>query len=362
MKIGFFITSDGMGGAENATYNLVKTLSKNKSTKIYVFVNQDLYSSYKILNRADVYNLGKINRCNKFSILYSLILMSRKLKKIIRNMRLDILQVCLQDPITVSNWVKGDFRKITRIAGGDLDILVQSFKNKKSSFSSRNVNKCFNNSSKLICLSDWQQELLEDKYKSKSGVINNGIDTENFKPIPNIKQEKKVVLFAGRFIDWKGIKEILNVAKRLPQYEFWFAGQGPLSKEIKGKNIRKFGFQPKEKLVKLYNKATICIFPSWHEPFGNVAREAMACGRAVIVTPKGFSETITSEKDGIIIPAKDENALKNAIVDLMTNEKKRKQIEKNARKKALRYSWDKIADEYLKVFREAIKENENPSK
>ena len=110
-----------------------------------------------------------------------------------------------------------------------------------------------------------------------------------------------------------------------------------------------------EELVKLYNQATICIFPSYRESFGLVGLEAMSCGRAVIATPLGFSEYIENGKDGIIIPAKDENALKNAIVDLMTNEKKRKMLEKNARKKALKYSWDKIARQCLNVFREVIK-------
>jgi len=71
----------------------------------------------------------------------------------------------------------------------------------------------------------------------------------------------------------------------------------------------------------------------------------------------GFSEYIENGKDGIIIPAKDEKALKNAIINLMENTPKRKKLEKNARKKALKYSWSKVAKQYLKVFREVIKEN-----
>jgi glycosyltransferase involved in cell wall biosynthesis len=171
-----------------------------------------------------------------------------------------------------------------------------------------------------------------------------------------VKQKENIILFAGRYIDWKGINEMINVAKQLPQYEFWFAGQGPLDNKIKGNNIKNLGFKTTKELVKLYNQATICIYPSWHEPFGNVAREAMACQKAVIATPKGFSETIENGKDGIIIPAKDEDALKNAILDLMTHEKKRKMLEKNARKKALKYSWDKVAEKYYQLCKEAVRD------
>ena len=100
----------------------------------------------------------------------------------------------------------------------------------------------------------------------------------------------------------------------------------------------------------------ICVLPSYYESFGITGLEAIACQRAVIATPLGFSEYIENGKDGIIIPAKDEGALKNAIVDLMTNEKKRKKLEKNARKKALKYSWDKVAKKYLEIYKLVIKE------
>lgn len=59
---------------------------------------------------------------------------------------------------------------------------------------------------------------------------------------------------------------------------------------------------------------------------------------------------------GIIIPAKDEKALKDAIERLMNDEKLRKELEKNARKKALQYSWEKVAKQYLEVFKSVVRE------
>jgi glycosyltransferase involved in cell wall biosynthesis len=208
----------------------------------------------------------------------------------------------------------------------------------------------------LVSVGNEQIQNLSERYKEKTIVISNGVDSRVFKPLKSIKQKKNIILFTGRFIDIKGIKEIIGVAKQLPQYEFWFAGQGELEKEIIGKNVKNFGFQSTRKLVKLYNQATICIFPSHREGFPLCGLEAMSCGRAVIATPLGFSEYIGNGKDGIIIPTKDENALKNAIIDLMINEKKRKILEKNARKKALKYSWNNVAEQYMKVFKEVIKE------
>ena len=186
-------------------------------------------------------------------------------------------------------------------------------------------------------------------------VIPNGVELDTFKPLKKTKQNKNTILFVGKFVEMKGIKEIIAVAKQLPQYEFWFAGQGPLANLINLPNTKNLGFKSTKELARLYNKPTICVFPSYREGFPNVALEATACGKAIIATPLGFNEYIKNGKDGIIIPAKDEKALKNAILDLMENPKKRKAIEKNARKKALNYSWDKITKQYLKVFKDIVK-------
>ena len=80
----------------------------------------------------------------------------------------------------------------------------------------------------------------------------------------------------------------------------------------------------------------------------------MACQKPVIATPLGFSEYMENEKDGIIIPAKDEKALKKVIIRLMKDKKLREKLSKNARKKALQHSWDKVAKQYLKVFKEVL--------
>ena len=115
----------------------------------------------------------------------------------------------------------------------------------------------------------------------------------------------------------------------------------------------------KIKVVKLYNQATICVAPSYWEGFSNVGLEVTACKRALIATQEAFSEYITDKKNGILIPAKDEVALKNAIVDLMTNEKKRKEIEKNAREKALKYSWEDVSKKWSTLFKKISKNETN---
>lgn len=140
----------------------------------------------------------------------------------------------------------------------------------------------------------------------------------------------------------------------MPQYEFWFVGNGSLEKEIKGKNVKNLGFKEGRGLVKAYNKAEICVFPSYWENLPMVGLEAMSCGKAIIATKLGFSEIIENGKEGLIIEPKNEKKLKQAIVRLMTNSKLRKKFERNTRKKALKYNWDMIVREYYKLYKRVL--------
>lgn len=343
MKIGFLIISHGFSGAEKALYNLISNINNNE---LNLITNEEIITNYSNLQNIKIINLGKYYN-GKYRFMNKVINSS----KIIKKLDLDILIIFLSHSLPIYYLLSNRQKTILNLRGEEIHRFINKFKPINKFFMRYALQK----SDRIISVSKNQIKGLSDKYIKKMFIIPNGVDLNKFSPIAKINQKKNVVLFIGRIIKEKGIKEILSIAKQLPQYEFWFAGKGDLSKEINLPNTKYLGEKNSEELVNLYNKATICILPSYHEGFSNVGLETIACGRAFICTPD-FSEYIENGKDGIIIPAKDENALKNAIIDLMTNEKKRKMIEKNARKKALQYSWDNVAKQYMKVFKEVLKE------
>lgn len=354
LKIGILLLSEGFAGLERATHFIINNLkSKND---IVLFLNDEILKYYKDINGIKICLLGKYSTKNLFAIRLSLHNLKNNLLKYINSERLDIMHIHSSVSMAVYSFIiRGfTFPVISTFHGTDINNFVYKRNLLYNLMVRPKIKKILKKSTCITSVSNWQIKNFSKKYKQKTVVIQNGVDPKIFKPLKKIKQKKDVILFAGRFIDIKGIRELINVAKQLPKYEFWFAGQGPLANEIKGKNIKNLGFKTTEELVKLYNQATICIFPSHREGFPLCGLEAMSCQRAVIATPLGFSEYIENGKDGMIIPAKDEQALKNAIVDLMENPKKRKRLEKNARKKALKYSWDNVAKQYLKVFKEVI--------
>lgn len=354
MKIGILLISRGFAGLERAMQHILENLANQNN--VLLFLNDEMKEYYEGIENVKIFSLGPYSTKNLLSIKYSLYNLRKNLSKFLSQEKIDILSVQSSVSMTMYAPLIKQFYipLVPTFHGTD----IKNFLFKKSLLYSftvkRMISKILNNSQRITSVSNHQIQNLAEKYKQKTIIVPNGVDSKIFRPLKNIKQKENILLFTGRFIGIKGIKEIINVAKELPQYEFWFAGQGELEYLIMGGNVKNLGFNTTKNLVRLYNQSTICIFPSYREGLPLCGLEAMSCGKAVIATPLGFSEYIENGKEGIIIPAKDENALKNAILDLMTNKKKRKMIEKNARKKALKYSWDKVAKKYLEVFEKAI--------
>lgn len=352
-KIGFLLISPNWAGAENALSNIAFSLSK-ENIKVVIYCNTEICNYYKKIKNIQVNDLGRMNFDSNFRYLNYLKLM-KSFNRIISKEEPDVLFSMLDVSFFISKNIpkRYKFPVVVNLRGEEINNFINGKKNITRFF----LKKMLKMSPKIISVSNNQIINLNEEYKKKAVVITNGVDLNKFKPIAKIKQKKNIVLFVGRIIRDKGIGEILSVAKQLTQYEFWFAGKGDLSNEINLSNTKYLGEKNSDELVKLYNQATICVLPSYHEGFSNVGLETIACGRSLICTPD-FSEYIENGKDGIIIPAKDEKSLKDAIVDLMTNEKKRKMLEKNARKKALKYSWDNVAKQYMRVFKEVLRESE----
>lgn len=358
MKIGILINSRNFAGAERVVHDLIKQLIK-LSVDISLFVNDEVYNCYLDIPNLRIYNLGKLVSNNLFSSSLKSYLAYTKIKQYLKREKLDLMNIHMfVSPIYFNALKRFNVPYVITLHGNE----IRSFIDSKSfvyNILFRPINKSIlNKSLSLISVGNWQVAGLSKTLKEKTRIIYNGVDSKIFKPF-KIKSEKNVVMFAGRYIDIKGIKELVNVAKQLPQYEFWFAGQGPLAHLIKGRNVKNLGFKTSKELAKLYNQSTICVFPSHREGFGLVGLEAMACEKPVIATPLGFSEYIENGKDGMIIPTKNEKALKDAIIKLVENQKLRERLGKAARKKAERYSWNKVAKQYMKVFKKVINKSKN---
>jgi glycogen synthase len=233
---------------------------------------------------------------------------------------------------------------------------------------------------RVIVLSQSERDLLVTYYpeaKDRSRVVGNGIDdyyTEDYRFVTkNWENASPVVLYAGRFVDRKGIRDLLaaipEVIYLCPSTQFVLVGGQPGSsaKDMERWWLPEFlypyrnqisftGWIPTSEVIYWYTKADILVVPSWYEPFGMVILEGMLHGLAIVAANTGGPlEILEHGRTGLLFPPKDIKALSNNITLLAKNRYLRHRIATAAAKEVReKWSWTKMFEKMLNVYYEVV--------
>lgn len=141
---------------------------------------------------------------------------------------------------------------------------------------------------------------------------------------------KKVVLFAGRLNEEKGIEQVISAIKLLDRgdlvllivgsnfYKSNIVGRyearlKALTQSIKNKIVFT-GYIENKKMPAIYSAADVVVLPSiWDEPAGMTIIEAMAVGSALITTRSGGIPEYVGE-NGCVLLTRDERLIENIAV------------------------------------------------
>jgi glycosyltransferase involved in cell wall biosynthesis len=178
------------------------------------------------------------------------------------------------------------------------------------------------------------------KYAEKIKIIphfTNTMGNENYVPNSN------GVAYAGRFIEEKGIKLILDVAKELKDISFCLIGDGPLLPYILNfievnhiNNIQVKGWLNKEDMIAVMCNYSCVVMPSiWYETSGLSVLEAGILGIPVIVPDNTAMTEFISTKDGIIFKMGDKQSLRDSILKIIGDFKHQKQLSTSLKNKIL---------------------------
>ena len=176
-------------------------------------------------------------------------------------------------------------------------------------------------------------------------VIPSGVDIPVSVGAPD---EPPHVLYVGRLSEEKGIRELVEAAKGLPLV---VVGDGPL-RDLLPQTV---GFVPHDELGPYYERAAIVVVPSRREGYGIVAREAMACGRAVVATNVGgLPDAIQDGVTGVLVPPSDPAALREALERLLGDRALRTRLGAAARDHAQStFTWESSTTATESVYEEA---------
>ncbi|MCD4694555.1 glycosyltransferase family 4 protein [bacterium] len=217
--------------------------------------------------------------------------------------------------------------------------------------------------SKVICIISTHRGLKAlKKMNYEAYHIPHSINLNLFKSIK--KANKKIkVLYVGRLIEEKGIKELLEIFSKFDpnKVEFIFVGKGSLTNYVKSKQkelpLTYLGhISDRKKIVDVYAKSDIFVLNSyktdkWEEFFGIVLLEAMALGLPIVSTDcVGPKEIIINGKNGFLVKQKNNEEFYKALKKLIDNPKLRSKMGRYGKKFVDNYSIEKISLKLYKVL------------
>jgi glycosyltransferase involved in cell wall biosynthesis len=205
-----------------------------------------------------------------------------------------------------------------------------------------------NQSSSVIVPNEYEKKIfLNFCDESKISIVKNGIDVDEMRSwdsnfVKKFTNNEEFILFLGRFHEVKGIDTLLeavNLIKKklsLEKIKILIMGVDFGYEEKMEKIIRKFDLfdniciikKPTRKdVISAYNTCKFLVLPSKWELSPLTPLEGFACKKTLIsTTAHGIPYTISHNENCILVPPSDPLNLSKAILELIRNPQKCKQL------------------------------------
>ena len=207
------------------------------------------------------------------------------------------------------------------------------------------------------------KNLKEDVGITDSRVIYNGVVLKE-----TDEQIDEIISYDGiklgciaRLSEQKGLTYLLDAMSLLTikDIRLFIVGEGELREELENK-VKELNLQDsviflgyRKDIVECINSFDFCVLPSVFEGFGLVAIEAFMNSKTLVATDiPGLNEVVTN-KNGVLVPAKDPAALASAIDKLATDATLRQELASQAKKDyENRFSYPMFLENYRALYRE----------
>ncbi|APU14140.1 MULTISPECIES: glycosyltransferase [Actinoalloteichus] len=214
--------------------------------------------------------------------------------------------------------------------------------------------------------------------RAKASVVPCGVDLERFQPAgpPAPPSGRHRILSVGRLVPRKGFDVAVTALTALPETELLLAGgpeDGRLDEDPEAQRLLRLAEQlgvrdrlvllgqvPTAEMPALLRSADVVVCTPWYEPFGITPLEAMACGVPVVsAAVGGLIDTVVDGSTGTLVAPNDPAALAAAVRALLARPGTRRRYGLAGRRRMqLRYSWDRIAVDTLRVYQRACSPTE----
>lgn len=201
-------------------------------------------------------------------------------------------------------------------------------------------------------------------------TVGNGVDLTRFRPDPaaraslraelGVREDELLVGGVGRRVAEKGVREFAAAAHALAgQARFvWVGPQDPDKPDrvvdaVEG--VRFLGMR--DDMERVYAALDVFVLPSYREGFSRSAMEAAATGCAMVLTDiRGCREVGVDGQELLLVPARDAQALVDAVACLLASPGLRQRLGTNARERALReFDQGRVAAMSVATYRDVAR-------
>lgn len=221
-------------------------------------------------------------------------------------------------------------------------------------------------------------EIDEKEGREKVKLLYNGVDTKKFEnpPMEEIQEIKKklklsqddiVILYTGRLVKEKGIKELIQAFNKLNNEKLKLIITGDINprnyklkmfvhelKKIsnKNKNIIFTGYINYHKIPLYYNIADVGVVPStWEEPFALTVIEHLAAGHPVIISNSGAMPELINNNVAIVVN-KNSNFVNNLYKALFKAKSSTTNIKKSCILQAKKFDKSNYINRFIELLSE----------
>ncbi|MCP4049720.1 MAG: glycosyltransferase family 4 protein [bacterium] len=346
----FFSPTGHIGGAERNLINMCRYLPEDKYRCVVVLPEEGELPSVLseagaelIYLKAALLQSGQI-----FKVLAGCFSLRRKLSR--SNIKVDIVHTNSIFSLYIPVYFGRIFKKPVFIHWADFDVrkgdrhLVNIFSDKITIFAvSKSIEKC-------LIDNGIKKHIIRQLYygNEEPVLINDNKSINEFRAEYKIKDKDVIFAVTGRIDEWKGHKYALKALARLKKYDvkLFILGSYHLVKNPDLKNemeeIIKENDLEKQVIftghindpLKIMQYFDVILAPSYYEPFGLVATEAMSLGKPVIASNAGgFRESVDDGISGFLVPPEEVDGLADKMKFLLKNTDLRKSMGKSAYKR-----------------------------
>lgn len=208
-----------------------------------------------------------------------------------------------------------------------------------------------------VVISGWLKEIVDQYAVKPAYLIKNPIDLDVYQNIiPSKKRKQHSVSVLYHTNKNKGIKYAIEALYKLKQryqdltVEIFGIFDRP-SELPEWFNYTKGATQ--KQTVDIYNKTKIYLCATVEEGYGLTGLEAMACGAVLVSTDyQGVHEYAVTEKNALLSPVKNVDALVDSMTRIFENEKLAETLRENAAETVEKFSWNFAVEKFLSVIEE----------